>query len=546
MKAHLLYRNRDFDWSWALQAAAEREAARTGRRYQQSQDFNAKEGLPWNGEALEADLSLKTLFQAMARDDDVIYVVAKKVILTGVKSDLDTISYRQAILQDCLAQPAIVRELYTVAGEAVDKQKRRYFASVLSRYPDAVLRDAIETMGIFLVFLRKLRKIADTHAGKFSSEGWSEFFTMLKRDLSDDYLALVEEHLQELRFHRGELISAKLGKANKGSHYVLHRVGHRKRFLRALWHEFFEKKETVYSFEIHPRDEAGAQALNQLRNRGIALAADALGQAAQHVRDFFGMLRAELAFYVGCINLHEELRKKGEPICLPKAAPAAERKLSFRGLYDAGLALSADRRVIGNDTNADGRGLIIITGPNSGGKSTYLRSVGLAQLMMQCGMFVSAESFSGSLCKGIFTHFRREEDTEMESGKFEEELSRMCEIIDSLEPYSMVLFNESFAATNEREGSEIAYQIISALLVRRVRALCVTHMYELAHRFYQSNTGEILFLRAGRAIDGARTYKLSEGEPLPTSHGEDLYRKIFALESKESGAEAMQVQAGSA
>ena len=94
----------------------------------------------------------------------------------------------------------------------------------------------------------------------------------------------------------------------------------------------------------------------------------------------------------------------------------------------------------------------------------------------------------------------------------------------------MILFNESFAATNEREGSEIARQIISALLEKSVSTVCVTHMYELAHGFYERGMENVLFLRAGRQADGARTFKLFEGEPLPTSFGEDLYNNIFTAE----------------
>jgi DNA mismatch repair ATPase MutS len=265
-------------------------------------------------------------------------------------------------------------------------------------------------------------------------------------------------------------------------------------------------------------------------HRDISLAANALGQAADHVRDFFRMLRAELAFYVGCLNLHEQLLRKGEPVCMPLPAAADERRLSCRGLYDVGLTLTVDRRVVGNDANADMKDLVVITGPNTGGKSTFLRSVGLAQLMMQSGMFVPADSFCASLCDGIFTHYKREEDVGMESGKFDEELSRMSDIVDHIESHSMILFNESFAATNEREGSEVAGQIVSALLVKGIRIVYVTHMYEFAHGCHERNKGNALFLRAGRQADGARTFKVLEGEPLPTSFGEDLYNSIFTKE----------------
>lgn len=526
MTAHLLYRDRTFDWRWALAAAAEREARRTGRRSPQSPTFDPRAGLPWNADALTTDLGLTTVFEAMARDDDCVFEVARKVLLASVQGDLETIRYRQAILQDCLAHPDVVRALYAVATDAVQRPTGSY-PGIFTRYPDSVLRDALETMTRFLQFLRQLRAITDAHAETFRSEGWTQLFATVRRDLGDAYLAIVADHLATLRFPHGELLSAELGPAHKGRRYVLHRTPHRPWSWRDWWTGLFAEKAPVYRFELHPRDEAGAQALGALRNRGIGLAATALARAADHVREFFGMLRAELAFYVGCLNLHETLTRKGEPTCLPQPAAAETGRWACRGLYDVGLTLSIEGRVVGNDVTADGKDLAIITGPNTGGKSTFLRSVGLAQLMMQAGMFVPAEAFAASLCAGLFTHYKREEDVRMESGKFDEELSRMSEIVDRLAPHALVLFNESFAATNEREGSEIARQIVRALRESGVRVFFVTHMFDLAHGFYAGPRDATLFLRAERRPDGRRTFRILEGEPLPTSHGEDVYRRVF-------------------
>jgi DNA mismatch repair ATPase MutS len=531
MKAHLLHRNQDIDWTWVLKTAATREAARTGRRYDEA-NFDPRPGLPWNERALTADLALQTLFEAMAQDDDYILQTARKVVLAGVTNDLETILYRQAVLRDCLKAPGVVRDLYAVAVEAMQKQKGHYLG-ILSHYPDWVLRDSIEQLETLLESLRKLRRIADSHARQFASEGWTVFFAMLKRDLDDDYLAVVKHHLERLKFRSGlMLLSAELGSANKGNRYVLHQASEDRSWTWWNWfRRLFASKSPIHSFELHSRDEAGAQALRTIRNRGLAPVADALGQSADHVRNFFRMLRVELAFYVGCINLHERLRRKNEPVCMPVPAPDDQRRLAFRGLYDVGLALTVDRRVVGNEANADGKHLVVVTGANTGGKSTFLRSVGLAQLMMQSGMFVPAESFHSSICDGLFTHYKREEDAGMESGKFDEELRRMSEIVDHVVPRSMVLFNESFAATNEREGSEIARQIMTALLDKTVRVICVTHLYELAHGLYETNRQTALFLRAERQ----RTFKMVEGEPLPTSFGQDLYDSIFVADGAGTG-----------
>jgi DNA mismatch repair ATPase MutS len=187
-----------------------------------------------------------------------------------------------------------------------------------------------------------------------------------------------------------------------------------------------------------------------------------------------------------------------------------------------------------NDIAADGKQLVIMTGANRGGKSTLLRALGLAQIMTQCGMFVAAKSFRASLCHGVFTHFKREEDAAMKSGKLDEEMARMSFIVDHLKPHALVLLNESFASTNEREGSEIARQITRALLDSKVKVIYVTHMFDLAHSFYAEHLSAALFLRAERLRDGERTFRLTEGEPLPTSFGEDIYRQIFAGKHAES------------
>jgi DNA mismatch repair ATPase MutS len=118
----------------------------------------------------------------------------------------------------------------------------------------------------------------------------------------------------------------------------------------------------------------------------------------------------------------------------------------------------------------------------------------------------------------------------MRSGKFDEELGRMSGLVDLIHPNALLLFNESFASTNEREGSEIAGQIVRALMECGNKVVFVTHMFALAENFRRLERGDTIFLRAERAADGARTFQLVEGPPLPTSFGEDLYKAIFADE----------------
>jgi DNA mismatch repair ATPase MutS len=517
MKAFLMHRDRDFDPGQILSRRAKELGARSADR-----GLDLRQLLAWNEAALTQDLGLDILFRAMAIGDNFLLEVARVALLSGAP-DLDTILYRQHVLRDCARHESIVREVYQIAIDAIEGEKRNYW-SFFSRYPTGTLHRAVDVLQMFVGMLKRLRRVADEHGDEFASDGFVRLFSMLRQELGDEYFAAIETHLRQLKFRGGVLISAELGKGNKGARYVLRKPRADKRSWIA---RLLPQKLPGYTFQLHPRDEAGARALSELRDQGVNLVANALAQSTDHILSFFQMLRTELAFYIGCLNLRRYLVEMGAPTCFPVPVPAGKRTLSFSGLYDPCLALSAGRKVVGNDLSAEGKDLVVITGANTGGKSTFLRSLGSAQLMMQAGMFVGAETFSAEVRHGIFTHYKREEDATMESGKLDEELGRMSDIVDRLTPRSMVLLNESFAATNEREGSQIASQIIKALLESGIKVVLVTHLFELARGLYEAKMPNAVFLRAERRADGTRTFRLIEGEPLQTSYGKDLYDGVF-------------------
>jgi DNA mismatch repair ATPase MutS len=486
------------------------------------QDFNLQQQLPSHEKSLTQDLELNTLFNAMAADDKFLFEVVKKVFLSSM-DEIDAIKYRQDILRDCLKNPSVIRAIYQIPLELIER-KKRHWLGILTHYPNGVLSSSIQMMEVFTELLKRLKQITDEHSDQFESEGFKTFFSMIKKELDDEYFAIVENHLKELKFQNGAVIGSGLGKGNEGINYFLCKPPSKnKNWIKGV----FTRKSPVYTFYIHPRDDHGARALSELKDRGINLVANALAQSAEHIDSFFNMLRIELAFYVACLNLYERLTQIGEIVTFPQPAPTNERQLSFSGLYDICLALTMKRKIVGNEVHADDKDLVIVTGANQGGKSTFLRSIGLAQLMMQCGMFVPAENFRANLCEGLFTHYKRKEDASMKKGKLDEELSRMSDIVDCVKPNSIMLFNESFAATNEREGSEIARQITTALLEKKIKIFFVTHQYVFAHGLYEKKMKNAIFLRSERKTGGERTFKLIEGEPMQTSYGEDIYHSIF-------------------
>lgn len=526
MKVQLMHRDKDF----ALYQPSPWN--RFGRRQEVDRDAFLQAVL-WNAPALTQDLELNTLLRAMSGADEFLFEVAQQALLSGLRNDLDTILYRQAILRDCLRSPVVVRGLYDLMT-AVAEETRRQWWSLSGSYPGSMLYGSVDLMESFLGVLRKLRSVAEENDSNFESEGFRSLFAMLRKELSEEYLTTIKSHLQELKFRKGALLSAELGNNNEGAHYML-RKPHVKE--KSWFERLLGKGQVSYNFHLDPRDEAGARILSDMRNRGIARVALALTQSSDHVLSFFKALRIELAFYAGCLNLHDELVSRGMPIAFPTPLPARERSHEFRGLYDVSLCLTMNRGVVGNSVHAEHKNLVIVTGANQGGKSTFLRSIGLAQLMMQSGLFVGAEAFEAELCPALFTHYKREEDTTMTSGKFDEELARMSDIADHIVPNSMVLFNESFAATNEREGSDISRQIVRALLEKGVKVFFVTHLYEFARGFFAEKNDGAIFLRAERQSDGTRTFSLVEAEPLETSYGEDLYRQIFAVEDESVSAD---------
>jgi DNA mismatch repair ATPase MutS len=494
-------------------------------------DVELEPELPVNAAALVQDLELDTVLDAMARGDAYLRERAENAILAGL-TDPGEILYRQRILADCIAHPAIVRQLYDLAVEGVETKQRSRFLWFRDT-PEAVLQKSLAILELLADVLARLRRLTDEHAAAFASDGFTRLFATLQRELEDDYLATVDHHLRELRFRRGTLVSAELGRGNRSTRFVL-----RKRNDQSLLGRLTPGRPASHSFTIPTRDEHGLRALAELRERGIAVAAEALGQSTDHVLAFFMMLRAELGFYVGCLNLHEQLVARGGAISFPVPLAEATEAFSARGLYDAALVFHLGSQVIGNDVDADGKRLVLITGANQGGKSTFLRSVGTARLLMQAGMFVPAASFSAAVCRGVFTHFKREEDATMTSGKLDEELSRMSEIADLIGPHCLLLCNESFSSTNEREGSEIARQLVRALVEAGVDVFFVTHLFDLADSLHRQRLEEALFLRAERRPDGRRTFRILPGEPLPTSYGVDSFRRIFGAEGEARVEEA--------
>jgi hypothetical protein len=271
---------------------------------------------------------------------------------------------------------------------------------------------------------------------------------------------------------------------------------------------------------------------------------------------FFVALKTEITFYLGAVRLIRRLEAAGLPVCVPQIAPAQERRTELAGLYNLHLALLVQGRgqparetVVMNDARftPDGR-IFILTGPNMGGKTTYTGAVGVAQVLFQAGLHVPAVSARMSLADGIYTHFATEERPEGNTGRLGEEAQRLHAIFQQATGQSLILMNESLASTSLSEGLYLAREVVKILRVLGARAIFATHLHDLALECDRLNaetpgTSPIVSLvslveleeRPGETTV-RRTYRIVPGAPAGKSYAIELaaqyglsYGQLLAL-----------------
>jgi DNA mismatch repair ATPase MutS len=180
---------------------------------------------------------------------------------------------------------------------------------------------------------------------------------------------------------------------------------------------------------------------------------------------------------------------------------------------------------------ADGR-IFIVTGPNQGGKTTYLQSIGLVQVLAQAGIFVPASRARISPVDGIFSHFPIEEKLARATGRFGDEAKRLNEIFEQATKHSFVLLNETFSSTNAGESRFLAEGILRILRMMGARVVFTTHMHELAEQVDNLNkfpgdsdlVSMVATVANKEAVDDLtkRTYKIIPSPPMGHSYAHEI------------------------
>jgi DNA mismatch repair ATPase MutS len=166
----------------------------------------------------------------------------------------------------------------------------------------------------------------------------------------------------------------------------------------------------------------------------------------------------ELKFYTQAARLMIHLRDAGLPMCKPEIASPEDRICEIDENYNLNLALhlmaeDPDRQIadqiIPNTVKFGQQGrILLLTGPNKGGKTTYMQAIGLSQVLAQAGLYVPGTQAKISPVDALHTHFPEEEQFDAGTGRFGDEAQRMHVIFTHITRHSLVLLNESFSSTS--------------------------------------------------------------------------------------------------
>lgn len=500
------------------------------------------------------DLNLNLLFKSAAsrrdeeegknvltgdeQDEHIIFMM-RSVMMTPLLTE-EEIRYRQSIVEEAINNHNRMGELYRVSKRAMEDIAKYATAKKKMGYgggSDGGRKTIanIEYLERILYHLGQLDIAFGHWRESVESPEMKKFIDDFFDAYGLEYRECLEKVVRDLRVstYQGAMdIAASLGPGLSMSAMVVADLRESKAATAGFWKSAAGKLGNLYrevvegdTLTLDGDDQNLLQDIQDIKNATVGAIMNYFEPFLEESENFFKQLRSQTAFLMGAVNLYRKVKNLAVDFCFPTVTK--RENISFEGLVEMSLAVSLRRCPVDNTLSAKGKHLLVVTGANQGGKSTFLRSIGIAQILLQCGMYVPAKSFSAGLYRNVFTHFTRKEDSSMNSGRLDEELGRMERIVDHLTQDSVLFLNESFATTTEKEGSIIAEDITKALYEKGIRVMMVTHLLAFAKSCYSQKPEHAMFLSAERKENGARTYRMIEQEPEMTSYGLDLYDSMI-------------------
>ena len=389
-----------------------------------------------------------------------------------VLRELEGTDVRAAVISFADGMRAVRSHLARAAKIHNQWQERRWFLQAVSTYCDAVeqLGRDLDALDPGSTGFRALREHVRTYA---ESDGF--------RALSDDTHAL-EAELANVRY--GLHIRANRIRVDRFESGIDYGAEVSRTFRKF---EHGATKTYTFDFSMWPEMnhiEAGVLELVARLYPDTFAFLDRYGVDHRDCIDpALERFDREVQVYLSWLEYIEPLRRGGLSFCYPQVSHVP-REIAGRAVFDVALAakLAGGRgRVVTNDVELRApERLIVVTGPNQGGKTTFARTIGQLQYLGRMGLSVPGEAARIPFFDRLFTHFERDEDLDNLAGKLEDDLLRIRAILDDVTPGSVVIMNESFSSTTLHDALLLSRDILRRILASGALCVSVTFLDELA------------------------------------------------------------------